>query len=44
MNTLKTYAVDNPLKPKNKTNENQRSTMSKEEIQHKLKLIEKAFK
>jgi hypothetical protein len=44
MSTLKAYTTNNPLKPKNYTRAEKMPDMSSEEIQHRLKLIEKAFR
>lgn len=43
MSTLKTYTVDNPLKPAKKPKKNKKSQMPTKEIEYRIKLIEKAF-
>ena len=44
MHTLKTYTTNNPLESKIHTQEGKIPEMLPKEIQHKLKLIEKAFR
>ena len=44
MSTLKAYETFNPLKSRKKNKEDERSENLTEEIKHKIKLIEKAFR
>jgi hypothetical protein len=44
MSTLKAYTTHNPLKSKNYTQEENNPKMSSKEIQHRQKLIGKAFR
>jgi len=44
MNTYKTYEIKDPLKSNTKTKELTKSQMLTKEIQHRIKLIEKAFR
>ena len=44
MSTLKAYITFDPLKSGKRNEEDERSEMLTEEIKHKIKLIEKAFR
>ncbi|MFH1327449.1 MAG: hypothetical protein ABIH76_01145 [Candidatus Bathyarchaeota archaeon] len=44
LSTLKTYEMFNPLKSRKNNKEDEESENLTEEIKHKIKLIEKAFR
>ena len=44
MSTLKAYETFNPLKPRKNNKEDEESENLTEDIKHKIKLIEKAFR